>query len=162
MFKISDLRVEDLLLFKKPAPVKTIKPGSTLVEAAGQMQLFNVGLLVVTDDQGETIGVISERDIVRRAVVPGKPVTTTTVEAVMTPKPTFTFPAESVTDCLVKFKTYHCRHLPVSSPENPLLGIVSERDMMNFLLKKLHEEKFLILDDQSEEKLLVFDEIKVE
>lgn len=146
MFKVSELSVDDLLKFKKPAPVKTIKPNTNLVDAAAQMQHSNVGLLVVTDDSGQTVGVISERDIVRRAVFPGKPVATTTVEAVMTPKPTFTFPSESVADCLLKFQTYHCRHLPVSSPDDPLVGIISERDVVNFLLKKLQEEKFLMLD----------------
>ncbi|MGE0616672.1 MAG: CBS domain-containing protein [Bacteriovoracia bacterium] len=147
MFKLTDLRVEDILQFKTPAAVMTILPEAPLTTAAKMMHEKNVGLLVVADATGAPVGVLSERDIVRRAVVPGKSMSDTPVSAIMTPKPTFTYPTETIPECLMKFNTYHCRHLPVAKPGHPLLGIISERDVMNFLLQKFREENLLIFEE---------------
>ena len=49
--------------------VKTIRPNSSVQEVAANMNKFNIGSIVVVQD-GRPIGMISERDILRKVVEP--------------------------------------------------------------------------------------------
>src|SRR5918995_2908439 len=64
--------------------VVTIEPAATLVDAARMMEQSNVGMLPVRDD-GELRGVITDRDIVVRAVVRNVDASTTPVGDCLTP-----------------------------------------------------------------------------
>src|SRR5687767_6152534 len=48
--------------------VETVNPTDTLLEAAEKMRALNVGALPVVDEDEELVGVITDRDIVIRAV----------------------------------------------------------------------------------------------
>src|SRR5262245_4255065 len=53
------------ILAAKGRDVVTIPPDRTLVEVAQVLVAKNIGAVVVADDQGGVIGLLSERDIVR-------------------------------------------------------------------------------------------------
>lgn len=147
---LKELTVADLLKTKKRGgSVHTSPPTLSILDAAIKMKELNVGLLVVTEAAGQVVGVISERDIVRRAVVAGLDLQAKSIASIMTSKPIFTSTLETIEDCLMKFKTHHCRHLPVGSPENPLVDLLSERDLMTFLMEKFQDHNALLLSDLS-------------
>src|SRR5687768_1044773 len=63
--------------------VVTLPPQSTLVEAALTMQRANVGMLLVVES-GEVRGVITDRDIVVRAIARNADLSTTRVDECLT------------------------------------------------------------------------------
>ena len=53
------------ILIRKGATVFTVEPTDLLANAAKSLTNHGIGALVVTDAEGHTVGIISERDIVR-------------------------------------------------------------------------------------------------
>ena len=57
----------DNILATKGADVVTVRPDQRVRDVVAILAKYNVGALVVSDTRGRCVGIISERDIVRRA-----------------------------------------------------------------------------------------------
>jgi CBS domain-containing protein len=75
------------------------------------------------------VGVLSERDLVRRILMQGRDWTTTKVSEVMTSEPLTVKPTDDLQDCMVLMKRHGFRHLPVYE-DGRLEGFVSMRDLL--------------------------------
>ena len=64
--------------------LETIPAGDSVKNAAARMRAFDIGCLLVRDDQ-ELVGVITDRDIAVRVTAAGKNARTTAVSEVMSP-----------------------------------------------------------------------------
>ena len=64
--------------------LETIAAGDSVKNAAARMRAFDLGCLLVRDDQ-ELVGVITDRDITVRVTAAGKNARTTAVSEVMSP-----------------------------------------------------------------------------
>jgi len=60
----SGFRGEQAVSEVMTSPVRTLRSDALLTQAAAQMQMFGVRHLVVIDDSGEAVGVLSEHDLV--------------------------------------------------------------------------------------------------
>ncbi len=127
---LNRIKVEDIMVRN----VIKAHPKMTILEAAKLMAAENVGALPVIDDQGKLIGMLSERDIVRRVVALEKDPTSTLVEEVMTPKPITVKPDYTLADALRIMAQLRVRHLPVVDDRGNLIGIISIRDIENALI----------------------------
>ena len=110
----------------------------------------NVGLLVVIE-HGAIVGVLSERDCVRRLVLAGKspdatPVADTMVRDVIKVDVTHTF-----ADCLRLMHTHAIRHLPVVE-NNAAIGVISVRDLLAEVVA--HHEK--VISELERERMTTF------
>src|SRR5512147_1486129 len=76
--------VSQLLKTKALQGVATVSPAASAHEAAALMAGKRIGALVVTDDRGAIVGIVSERDIARKLVQSDRPARTTPVSAIMT------------------------------------------------------------------------------
>lgn len=56
------------ILAAKPATIVTIGPNKLIRDALSILAQYDIGALVITNEVDELIGILSERDIVRRAV----------------------------------------------------------------------------------------------
>src|SRR3954454_15425558 len=63
--------------------VECVRPGDTLQEAARKMKDLDVGPLPVCGDNGKIVGMLTDRDIVIRAVAEGKEPKSTRVQDAM-------------------------------------------------------------------------------
>jgi CBS domain-containing protein len=88
----------------------------------------NVGAVPVVNGT-ELVGVLSERDLVRRILMQGRDWTVTKVSEIMTPDPLTVTSAEDIQECMVLMKRHGFRHLPVCD-EGRLEGFVSMRDLL--------------------------------
>jgi CBS domain-containing protein len=89
-----------------------------------------VGSVVVVDDEGKPIGIVTERDmvyVVARALAPDTP-----VWMVMTENPVVINENALVTEAMEKMRVQNIRHLPVVNAEGKLVGMISFRDIMDF------------------------------
>lgn len=60
-----------------------VKPDDTVKRAGEVMVEFDIGSLVVVDENGDVVGFLTKGDIIRRMVIPGLP-NTTPVKEIMT------------------------------------------------------------------------------
>jgi CBS domain-containing protein len=110
----------------------------TVLELAQAMVERNIGAVPVLMD-GKLVGIFSERDLMKRVVVPGLDPRVTLVEDVMTDDPLTVGPQESLDTCMILMRRHGFRHLPICEGK-VLLGVVSLRDLMLRDLSEKDEE----------------------
>jgi CBS domain-containing protein len=105
-----------------------IGPESTLREAARWMKELDVGPLPVCDND-RLVGMLTDRDIVLRAVAEGRDPSTTRVLDVMTPNITYCFEDQDVGEAARLMEDKQIRRLVVLNRDKRLVGIVSLGDL---------------------------------
>jgi CBS domain-containing protein len=111
--------------------METILPTATLREAAIKMRNLNLGSLPVADD-GELIGMITDRDICCRGVADGFDPVTTTVREIMSRDVSFCFSDDSVTDAVRQMEQRHIRRLAVLNHDKTVAGLLSVDDLARY------------------------------
>lgn len=107
--------------------VRTAAPGMTLRDAAAMMRDGDMGSVPVVDD-GKLVGIITDRDIVVRAIADGKNAATEVGE-VMT-KNLFTVGSDDfVFEAVRLMGDKQVRRIPVVGPSGELAGIISMADV---------------------------------
>jgi CBS domain-containing protein len=104
-----------------------IAPDATLRQIAQRLAAEGVGALVVTDGD-RTVGIISERDVVR-AVASGRDLDTITAAELGTRRLITCRPDTTVQAAAALMMEYYVRHLLVED-RNGLVGMVSARDLL--------------------------------
>jgi CBS domain-containing protein len=134
-------KVKDLLKSKKKE-VFSISPKLVVYDAVAMMGEKEIGALMVVDEKGEVLGIITERDYARKVVLKGKRAQETLVEEIMTPaEKMFTVkPDTSVEDCMVLITGKHVRHLPVYD-NGKYIGLISIGDVVKSIIS---EQEMLI------------------
>jgi CBS domain-containing protein len=112
----------------------TVRPTATVREAIQAMLGPGVGALLVVDEAGKLVGILSERDLLMRAVDNHAAFHTLQVHQFMTPKPETIKTDDSLAFALHKMDVGGYRHLPVVSDGRPE-GIVSVRDMLHHITR---------------------------
>jgi CBS domain-containing protein len=112
-----------------------IEPDRTLKEAAQVMARDHVGCLLVKKG-GDYVGVLSETDIVRRALAEGLGPETSTVAQIMS-KPIITIDVEqSIAHANEIMSASKIRHLVVTE-RGEVVGIISVRDLVLYYKNRL-------------------------
>ena len=101
-------------------------------DAIGLMDEKNVGALPVVDNKA-LVGIVSERDYIRKVIVKGRSSKDTLVSDIMTNQVLTVNPSDSVTECMRIMTERRVRHLPVLEGTK-LVGILSMRDVVNWLM----------------------------
>jgi CBS domain-containing protein len=107
---------------------RTVNVDDTVQDAAGVMRDNDIGDAIVIED-GEVTGIVTDRDIVVRAVAEGKDCANTRAEEVMTTDVYTARPHERVVDVIRKMGDKQVRRIPVVNVGGKLLGIVSMGDI---------------------------------
>jgi CBS domain-containing protein len=131
--------VKDILR-EKGSDVATVKPDDTVYHALTILADKDIGALVVVDDQGKAIGLMSERDYARKVFLKGMSSPKTLVRNIMADKVCYTEPGCSVEECLALVTETRSRHLPVIE-DDKLVGLVSIGDLVKATIA---EKEFLI------------------
>lgn len=127
------------LLSGKGQQVFSIQPDQTLGKAVEELRDRRVGALVVTDEAGGLVGILSERDIVRKlADTPGQTLPQL-VGDVMTQKVQTCDPSEPLLTVLKRMTDGRFRHMPVVE-NDALIGMVTIGDVINHRLTQLEHE----------------------
>ena len=120
--------------------VTTIKVDNSVFEAAELMNSKAIGCLVIVEAEAP-VGMVTERDIVRRIVAKKLPYETR-VSEIMTTKLVTVDPDMSLKDAARLMSTNKIRRLPVVK-QNKLVGIVVASDFVRNLGKKTMTEEIL-------------------
>ncbi len=123
--------ISTLLAEKSSPEIFSIGPDASVLEAVKEMNHRQVGCLLILD-QGKIVGIFTERDVLRRVVVPGMEAASTPVSEVMT-KEVDTFPPNlPVDEAMAHMTAKRHRHIPVVEGER-ILGMVSIGDVTRWL-----------------------------
>ena len=117
------------ILAAKPKALWTIGARDTALSAMQLMADKNIGLLVVMEHRA-IVGVLSERDCVRRLVLAGKSPEATSVADIMVRNVVKADIANNFVDCLKLMHEHQIRHLPVIE-NGDLVGLISVRDLLS-------------------------------
>jgi len=120
------------LLEKKRNNIFTIKRDDSVQAALEIMAREKISSLPVVDDQGQLIGIISERDYIRKAVPERKAPWDVTVNDLMTENVLTVKQSDFLQECMKIMTTNRIRHLPVMNDDS-LLGILSISDVVSAL-----------------------------
>lgn len=107
---------------------KSVGPKTSIASAARAMRTARVGSLFVKKGK-QLIGVVTDTDIVRRAVASGKPLGKLTVEKIMTAPICTIEGSQPVDDAQDMMADLGVRHLGVTK-NGEISGVVSVRDLL--------------------------------
>lgn len=127
------------ILKDKGDTVFTATPQETVSAVAGQLYARRVGAVVVVDDAGEVVGIVSERDIVRMVAESGAASLECRIEACMSREVIFATPGETVDSLLGRMTDRRVRHLPVVR-DGRLAGIISIGDLVKWKISEIEAE----------------------
>jgi CBS domain-containing protein len=120
-------------------PVDTIDPSTTSREAARRMRDENIGALPIREN-GELIGMVTDRDIVARAVAENSLPSNTAVSAVMSQGIYYCFEDDSLEEAARIMAEHQVRRLPVLNRAQQLFGIIAIADIARSGDKEAEEE----------------------
>jgi len=136
------------IMNKKP---KTVGPGVSIVSAAKTMRTARIGSLLVKKGK-KLVGIVTDTDIVRRAVAINKNLGRMTVEKIMTTPICTIEGSQPVDDAQDMMGDLGVRHLAVTQG-GEIVGVVSVRDLLLFY-KRYAQSKLPLESEYSEPKIM--------
>lgn len=127
------------LLEQKGAEIWSIRPTATVYEALELLAEKEIGALLVVED-GDLVGILSERDYARRVILHGKESRKTAVREIMTEHVLTVTPGTTTSECMQLMTNERIRHLPVVQDES-VVGLISIGDVVRSVIE---EQRFLI------------------
>lgn len=118
----------------------TVSPEASVREAAERMGAHDVGCVLVTDDGGALLGILTERDVLTRVVQEGRDPIRETVRMHMTPNPECLRLEDEVAYALNAMAVGGYRHVPILDHQDRLRGIISIRDIHRAITRHFERE----------------------
>jgi CBS domain-containing protein len=122
----ANLKVEDVMVKE----VMTIEDNATVKEAAEVMNKFEIGCLIAVK-KGKAMGILTERDLLKRVVAESKDATKTRVKDVMSSPLVVVEPSVDLEEAVRLMFQMKIKKLPVVD-ENRLVGLVTLTDIARF------------------------------
>src|SRR5438874_2477967 len=91
----------------------SLKASSSVMEAARRMRDSNIGDVIVTDESGNVCGIVTDRDLVVRAIASGQDPKNTKIESVCSRDITVLKPTQTTQEAVKLMKEKAIRRLPV-------------------------------------------------
>ena len=133
------MKILQRVLDTKGSEVFSIGPGASVFDALEEMAKRDVGALIVMED-GQVVGIFSERDYARKIILAGKSSRETPVRDIMTDRVIYARPELTLEQCLALMTDKRIRHLPVLRGDD-LVGVVSIGDLVKGIIE---DQRFLI------------------
>jgi CBS domain-containing protein len=131
--------VAQILKSKRDKAVYTIAPTASVLDAVRLMAEKNIGGLLVLEG-GNVVGVVTERDLVRKAFLMAKSTQDTPVLEIMTSEVMYVSLERTSEECMALMTENRFRHLPVLD-QGKLAGLVSIGDLVKDVIS---EQKHII------------------
>ena len=127
------------ILAGKGSQIYSVESSEPLAFALEKMARKNIGALLVVD-QDNLVGILSERDVVRRMVNERRHIEQVLVRELMTERVIYVEPRNTTEECMALMTDKRVRHLPVME-QGRLVGVISIGDVVKATIE---EKEFLI------------------
>ena len=131
-------RVSEILR-KKGGEVLKIEASATVFDAIKKIVELNVGSILVTEGD-QVVGIMTERDYLRKVAVHGRTSHDTTVGEIMSSPLVYVTPQTTIDESMAIMTDRRIRHLPVVEDDD-VVGIISIGDVVKF---QSNEQSFQI------------------
>jgi CBS domain-containing protein len=122
----------DTVAMLKPRPPVVLSAKADLARAMHLMTAEGVGAVLLSDDQGKLVGILTERDFLTK-IAGSEAFTLLPVQQFMTRNPETVSPTDPLAFALRKMAVGNYRHLPVVADDVPI-GVISVRDILRHVL----------------------------
>ena len=116
--------------------VEDISPDASLREAAVKMKSCDIGMLPVTQN-GRVVGMVTDCDIVVRAIAKGRNPADAPVRGAMTPKVIYCFDDDDVSAAVNVMRAEQIRRLLILDHQQKPVGVVALGDVAT----RLHDDQ---------------------
>jgi len=121
-----EIKIKDIM----SAPVRTVKETEKVSEAAKKMDRHEIGGIIVVDKKGKPVGIITERDIVKRVVAKNLLPSKVKAASIMS-KPLATIgPNKDISEAAKTMRRLKIRRLGVME-ETKLVGVITSKDIVD-------------------------------
>jgi len=127
------------LLRARSNEVFKIKATDCIADAANELTKRKIGALLVEDDSGKIVGILSERDIVGGMGPHGADLHDVAVSELMTTNIVKCAPKDTVLEAMAMMTDRRIRHLPVFDGED-LVGLISVGDLVKCRISEVQAE----------------------
>ena len=118
---------------------KYLIDNGTLKDAVDVMGKFNIGSIIVMSEKIELKGIFTERDILNKVI--GKEVDLDSpICLFMTPHPKTLKKDNTILEAMELMHSKNFRHIPIVDDEDRPIGIISIKDVMNFIYENTVNE----------------------
>ena len=129
-----DMNVEDIMVKN----VITVNKDETVSNAVDIMNEHNIGCLIVVSE-GIAIGILTERDLLKRVLAKSKDPRETKVYEVMTRPLIYVGPDTDIDKAKEIMSKFRIKKLPVIDSEGRLVGLITVTDIANSLERMLRK-----------------------
>lgn len=129
---------------KLNSPFKFFGPDSTVSEIADLMDLEDIGAVPILDESYFLLGIVSERDIVRKLVKNGRDSDLVTANDIMTKQIITVKKTSTLIEAMKLMKDNNIRHLPIIDEGKKLINFISHRDIMSSSYSNIKINYFLL------------------
>jgi len=127
------------LLERKGTDVFSVTPDQTIHDAVNLLRDKRIGAVPVVDESGRLVGILSERDIVRKmADMPGQTLPSRVGDTMTTTVSTCK-PSDTIVEVLKLMTEKRFRHMPVMEGDH-IRGIVTIGDVVHYRMAELEHE----------------------
>ncbi len=126
------------ILSRQQPHFKNITPGSSIRDALCRMSTLNTDYLIVMDVKDNFLGLLTEKDIARKALFLNRSLSETKVKDLMTTQWPFADVNNTVDQCMTTMKEYHVKYVPVFK-NLEFIGVVSADDILQEAVKQRRE-----------------------
>lgn len=133
------------VLKSKGTTVVTVGPDELIWSVLRRYRRHGIGALVVTDENGDLLGLLSERDLVNGLTTRGKALLELRVRDVMSTSVPTCRPTDSVGHVMAMMTDHRTRHLPVMV-SGQLEGLISIGDAVKARLGDVELENKVLRD----------------
>lgn len=131
------MKIEDRLEFKNKAPVYTLSPDDIVSTAIKAMSVKNYGAVVVVDKDSKPVGIVTERDFMRRLLNEGRDPAKTKLSEIMTTNLKLAKGNDNLLEWLQQMSNERFRHLPVVDDRGVLINMMSQGDFVSYTWPQL-------------------------
>jgi len=131
--------LKNVLKAKGKTVIASVGPDVSVIEAISLLCAHRIGALMVINENGEPIGIITERDVLCEVNRKAGSLEVRKVSEVMTKDLICGLPDDDVNYAMNIMTRNKIRHLPIVS-DNKVIGIISIGDIINSLLEATQTE----------------------
>jgi CBS domain-containing protein len=131
------MKIKDRREFKTKGKVITVKPTDLVSKAVEIMSAKNIGAVVAVDKDNKVLGILTERDLMRRLLNAKLNPDKTKVSEIMTSEVRVASGDDSLLEWLQIMSNERFRHLPIVDDNGCLVNIMSQGDFVSYTWPEL-------------------------
>lgn len=128
------------ILQHKGSDVATVAPERPILEVVTELRQRRIGAVIVTDENGSMVGILSERDVVHVIADRGPDLSQLTAADLMTAEVQSCTPDHDVNFVMRQMTDGGFRHVPVLR-DGKLAGVISIGDVVRARIDELENER---------------------